>query len=144
MKFIKYLLLTVLLSAAATATDFEVVNLSNAALRSVETAKASHKGALEMRAIAETGSMAPTIDEDSIVLMEKCTWDEVKTGDIIAVTNYEQVYLHRVVKVKHSYMITRGDALCFDDPIKVIPVNFRGERAFATVNIKTGKVTLLR
>jgi signal peptidase I len=126
------------------AIEYQEVKLSPVVKASIAEVQAAYNGKLTPLAIAATDSMRPLIDEDTIVMVEKCPYDQLKVGDIITIQNYEQVMLHRIVKIKRAGITTRGDALAFDDPIKTKLETYRGERAVAVINLRTGKVVKVR
>lgn len=58
---------------------------------------------------AATGSMLPTMSERSVVVVEPVKFAEVKVGDIVVFTQGGSLVCHRVLHVRGSHLITRGD-----------------------------------
>ncbi len=60
--------------------------------------------------ITPTGSMRPTISDDSIVIMAPVSKEKIKVGDIIQVKREGQIpLLHRVIEIKEGKYTTKGD-----------------------------------
>ena len=60
--------------------------------------------------IAPSGSMLPTLDEGSIVTIEKVAWDKLKKGDIIVYRNAAgQAVIHRLFERHDDRWFVLGD-----------------------------------
>jgi signal peptidase I len=71
-----------------------------------------------------TGSMKPTINPGSLVIVKESKPDEIKSGDIITFgsSNTDNVTTHRVKKVINEdgvKFITQGDANNVEDPMPI-------------------------
>lgn len=70
--------------------------------------------------IVESGSMSPTLQIDSMILVKEMSKEEIKSGDIITYysNNGDIRVTHRVVEVINNgeNFITRGDANNVNDP----------------------------
>jgi signal peptidase I len=61
-------------------------------------------------AVAPTGSMLPTLDEGSIVTMEKVTLEKLKRGDIVIYRNSSgTVVIHRLYEKHENRWFVLGD-----------------------------------
>lgn len=69
--------------------------------------------------IVDSGSMSPTIKEDSMIIVKEEKPEEIKEKDIITYYGYENSRVtHRVIEVQNQgeFFITRGDANDSNDP----------------------------
>ena len=69
-------------------------------------------------AVAPTGSMRPTFDSNSYLVTETVVASAVRVGDIIVRTDGVdgRMIVHRVVRIDHGRLVTRGDSNADDDP----------------------------
>jgi hypothetical protein len=119
------------------------VTLSKAALDAIEAIRAASNSQLQLRAIAPTGSMSPTFDEEFVVLTEQVDFSKLRRRDVIAVQGENHVpFLHRVAELGYTIR-TKGDAYPQFDQVITTRANFTGERAVAAVHTTTGKVVKL-
>lgn len=79
-----------------------------------------------------TGSMSPTFDEGSLIIIKETEEEEIKVGDIITY-NFDgsnSITTHRVVEVMDTdegkVFVTRGDANNVNDPSEVKYRNVEG------------------
>ncbi len=70
-------------------------------------------------AVVVSGSMAPTINVEDMVIIKKA--DDYKVGDIISFTNGKSRVTHRIIEITPEGYITQGDANNSQD-IAPIPV----------------------
>jgi len=72
---------------------------------------------------ADTNSMDPTIDKESTGILIPLTMDKINIGDIIVYKYKLKNIVHRVIKKGNDsngiYLITKGDNLKNQDPIKI-------------------------
>ncbi len=59
-------------------------------------------------AVVISGSMAPTINVEDMVIIKK--FDDYKVGDIISFTNGKSRVTHRIIEITPDGYITQGDA----------------------------------
>lgn len=88
-------------------------------------------------AIAPTHSMEPLLNNDCFILIEPVPFARIKVNDLIAFRDprfrvHEGKICHRVVEKKKDYLLTRGDALPYDDDWIVRPRDVIG-RVFAII-----------
>lgn len=88
-------------------------------------------------AIAPTHSMEPLLDSDCFILIEPVAFAQIKVNDLIAFRDprfrvHEGKICHRVAEKKKDCLITRGDALPYDDDWIVRPRDVIG-RVFAII-----------
>ncbi|EST54613.1 hypothetical protein T458_14115 [Brevibacillus panacihumi W25] len=58
-----------------------------------------------------SGSMAPTFQTGSIVAVKPVSFEQIKQGDIITFKDLDgRTVTHRVVEIKDSQLVTKGDA----------------------------------
>jgi signal peptidase I len=69
-----------------------------------------NKGA-DFRLRAKGYSMYPFIREGDFVTVAACSPDKIRRGDVVAIPHAEHgnLIIHRVVRIKHSYVKTKGD-----------------------------------
>ncbi|NBK97459.1 MAG: signal peptidase I [Erysipelotrichia bacterium] len=62
--------------------------------------------------IIKSGSMSPSIPKGSLVYIQNETFDEIKSGDVIAYEKELDVVVHRVYEIDltHQQLKTKGDA----------------------------------
>ena len=76
----------------------------------------------ELRLTVHGDSMLPTLKDGEMVKIEER--DEYKIGDIIAfytiIEKQLKIVVHRVILVRKTYVLTKGDNNNFIDPIKVV------------------------
>lgn len=79
-------------------------------------------------------SMLPTMKDGDMITVELC--DQYKIGDIVAyytvVDNKVKIIVHRVVFVRKTYVLAKGDNNDFIDPLRVSlnTVIGRAEKSF--------------
>lgn len=71
---------------------------------------------LSFGSVLPTGSMRPTLDEHSVILFEPYLGQLLRRGDIIEFYRGPSRVLHRVIEVRATGVITRGDANELPDP----------------------------
>ena len=82
----------------------------------------------------ESGSMEPEIHTGEIVLLKKCDFSEIRTGDIITFKTMQGYVTHRLVGTDQNalregrakYLITKGDANNIEDPGRLDPNDIEG------------------
>mgnify|MGYP006292170793 FL=1 len=69
-----------------------------------------NKGA-DFRLRAKGFSMYPFIREGDLVTVAACAADKIRRGDVVAIPHpeYGNLIIHRVVRIKHGYVKTKGD-----------------------------------
>lgn len=89
-----------------------------------------------------TGSMAPEIPRDSMILVKKCAPEEVSTGDVITFYSSDPdlggaVNTHRVTQIEQTgtglLFTTKGDANALEDRYKVAQDQLIGKVIFTSV-----------
>ena len=74
-----------------------------------------------------TGSMEPTIQVNSIVMLEPVEFKDIEVGDVIRYTSYRGFsVLHRVIAKNSSYVVTQGDANAKPDEFVVLAEQITG------------------
>lgn len=83
--------------------------------------------------ITISGSMEPKIQTGSLCFVDtRVSYDEIKTGDIIAFENFAgNMVTHRVVSVAEAGLETKGDANNVSDGVSVTENNFHGKTLFS-------------
>lgn len=118
------------------------VTLSDAARDAIARVRAAHPHTLSLHAVAATGSMKPTFDENFVVVCERIEFCEIRRRDVIGVREGEVPFLHRVIETSGAIR-TRGDAHAQRDAIVTTARNFTGWRAVAAVHRATGEIVQL-
>lgn len=118
------------------------VILSQAAHARLREMLAGHpgRGAGNVR---DTGSMRPAFDEQSIVVVERAPWEELKLGDVVLFSSGvlgRQTIAHRIVSRGRRYWNTRGDACRVNDAVELSPETYHGYRVIAAIDKRTGEV----
>lgn len=116
-------------SGCATSTGAHVAPSSSVprdrALRLAQLTAASVGG--QVFAVAATGSMKPTLDECSIVAVEKTAFDELRTGDIVIYRSRTGVpIIHRLYTLQGQTWLVLGDNNAAIDPEAVTAGNLVG------------------
>ena len=74
----------------------------------------------EIRLRVSGTSMLPAIRPGDILIVGRCTIDELGSGDVVLFRSGERLFAHRVARTcvgeGPSVLITKGDALMSDDP----------------------------
>jgi signal peptidase I len=73
-------------------------------------------------------SMYPTVRVHDIVHVSKCSFDDIRTGDVIVFINREEnkKIVHRVIKKAGKILATKGDNNFYDDMVPVRPEDIIG------------------
>ena len=83
-----------------------------------------------LKRVEPTGSMLPTIPNNSIALIKKIDPHKLKIGDIIAYNANNMTICHRIIEIgydsKGIYFKTKGDNNFYADEWKVRPENIEG------------------
>ena len=83
----------------------------------------------ELQLIVHGDSMLPTLKDGNVIKIEKC--NEYRIGDIVVfytiVENQLKIIVHRVIFVRKTYVLTKGDNNDFVDPIKVMNTMILGK-----------------
>lgn len=83
-----------------------------------------------VRSVARGASMLPSIFPADTLEIRARNFDEARAGDVVLAMNGDQLYTHRVVREElrcgKRVLITRGDALRFDDQQPVSKDEFLG------------------
>ena len=84
--------------------------------------------------IITSGSMAPELPVNSIVLIKQTSFDSVKVGDIISFKsdNYDLPICHRIAKITDQGFITKGDNVDIPDQEIVTSEKLLGKLIFKT------------
>lgn len=93
--------------------------------------------------VRPTGSMRPTFDERSIVVVEQAPWEALSLGDVVLFSSDlsgPQTIAHRIVSRGRRYWRTRGDACRVNDLEELRPENYHGYRVIAAIDKQTGEV----
>ena len=70
--------------------------------------------------IANTNSMDPTLDEDSIVMVKHITdYSEIQVGDIVTYKDSEGTVVHRIVWIDSKGVVVKGDNNAYPDYIHI-------------------------
>lgn len=77
----------------------------------------------------ESGSMEPTINKGSFIILRKCEYEDVEEKDIITFKTENGYVTHRLIGVDkealrdgcEAYLITKGDANNIADPERLNP-----------------------
>jgi signal peptidase I len=78
-------------------------------------------------AVAATGSMKPTLDENSVVTVERVAFSKLRRGDIIIYLNsHGQAIIHRLYEQHGSSWFVLGDNNGSVDAEAVTSSNFQG------------------
>lgn len=78
-------------------------------------------------AVAPTGSMKPTLDENSVVTVERVAFTKLRRGDIIIYLNaHGQPIIHRLYEQHGNSWFVLGDNNGSIDAEAVTPANFQG------------------
>jgi signal peptidase I len=78
-------------------------------------------------AVAATGSMKPTLDENSVVTVEHVAFSKLRRGDIIIYLNsHGQPIIHRLYEQHGNSWFVLGDNNGSVDAEAVTPTNFQG------------------
>ena len=77
-------------------------------------------------AIVETGSMTPYMLEDSVAILKKTDYAQLKPGDVVTYDLNGQFISHRVIDLSAHQAIVKGDANAVADLTPVTTRNFVG------------------
>ncbi|MCL2339448.1 MAG: signal peptidase I [Actinomycetia bacterium] len=80
--------------------------------------------------VVMTSSMDPYILENSVVIIQKTEFSEVKIGDVITYDVNNQFVTHRVVAISGNQILVQGDANDTPDAQLVTAENFVGSVAY--------------
>lgn len=75
----------------------------------------------------QTGSMEPLINVNSMLIVQKIDFEDVKKDDIIMYESGEKMITHRVIEVTPDGLQTKGDANNLVDAYLVKPASVRGK-----------------
>lgn len=77
--------------------------------------------------IVITGSMEPTIEVNSIVMLEPVSFNDLEEGDIIRYdSGMGYSVMHRIIHKTVSYVVTKGDNNAVADTLPVMPQQVTG------------------
>lgn len=83
----------------------------------------------ELQLTVHGNSMLPTLKDGDMIKVEKC--NEYRIGDIVVfhtiVEKQLKIIVHRVIFIRKTYVLTKGDNNDFVDPIKVIGTMILGK-----------------
>lgn len=102
--------------------------------------------AASLAATAATGSMEPTFDENYVVVLEACPFEQIRPGDVVLSNPrpWARPVMHRVVQAGFGFTLyTQGDALTARDPEPLTPANYLGRRVVAALELHTGAIVWL-
>lgn len=90
--------------------------------------------------VVKTGSMAPTINPGSLIVVKKVNADTLKKGDIVTFKGAQtgNLFTHRIYKVekgKNVQFLTKGDANESVDPMTSSSKNIVGKLVFSVPRI---------
>jgi signal peptidase I len=76
--------------------------------------------------VAATGSMRPTFDETTLLVLEPAAFSELRVGDVITYRHpwLRQVIVHRIVEAHDGAFLTKGDHNDRPDNVEVTRENF--------------------
>ena len=111
----KWLLLLLLLSGCSKPPQAPSSSLPDERARHAANAVALLTGG-KVCSVAPTGSMLPTFDSNSYLVMEAADISAVRVGDIVVRRDKDRLIVHRVVRIEGGLLVTRGDANSADDP----------------------------
>lgn len=77
--------------------------------------------ALSFSSVQPTGSMRPTLDEHSVILLEPYNGQILRVGDIVEYYRDGLRIIHRVIEVRPTGVVTKGDANELPDPFVRYP-----------------------
>jgi signal peptidase I len=66
--------------------------------------------------VAPSGSMRPTFAENAFLVSEPVKLADIRVGDIVVKRSGSMLIVHRVIRVEHEGLVTRGDANDAEDP----------------------------
>ena len=83
----------------------------------------------------ESGSMEPSIRTGEVILIKKCSYENISEGDILLFRTGQGYAAHRFVGIdrealmagQSSYLITKGDANSIEDPDRLDPEMIEGK-----------------
>lgn len=84
---------------------------------------------LRVHQVSNTNSMIPTLDNNAVVVVESCAFDDLAEGDIVLFNRAALVICHRLNERSKSGWFTLGDGNARQDPEPVTPANFAGRVA---------------
>jgi signal peptidase len=95
--------------------------------------------------IITSGSMAPELEVNSLVLIAETNYDEVQVGDIISYRSgsYDLPICHRVIDKTDDGLITQGDNVSIPDGEAVTADMVRGKLIWHT-NLLAGYITFVQ
>ncbi|MDQ0150278.1 signal peptidase I [Eubacterium multiforme] len=90
--------------------------------------------------VVKTGSMAPTIDPGSLIVVKKVNANTLKKGDIVTFKGAQtgNLFTHRIYKVekgKKVQFLTKGDANESIDPMTSSSKNIVGKLVFSVPHV---------
>jgi len=80
--------------------------------------------------VVETSSMSPYILQNSVVVIHKTDFTQVKAGDVVTYETNGQFVTHRAVSMANNQITVRGDNNSAPDTQRVTPRNFVGSAAY--------------
>ncbi len=93
--------------------------------------------------VRDTGSMRPSFDERSIVVVEQTPWTALRMGDVVLFSHWSfgpETVAHRIVARSSQRLRTRGDACRLDDGFDLSPRDYHGYRVIAAIDKATGAI----
>lgn len=89
-------------------------------------ARASHGVDWTVTPIANTNSMLPLMDANTIVVLELVPFASLRTGDLVTYRGTRQTVLHRLgEKDARGHFVTAGLNNSVNDAVRVSPENFQ-------------------
>jgi hypothetical protein len=70
----------------------------------------------EIRLRVTGSSMLPSVQPGDILTIRRCVMSAVECGAIVLFTRGGRLFAHRVVARRLTHLVTRGDALAWQDP----------------------------
>jgi hypothetical protein len=70
----------------------------------------------EVRLRVMGSSMLPSVQPGDVLTIRRCAMSAVESGAIVLFTRDGRLFAHRVVARRNTHLVTRGDALEWQDP----------------------------
>ena len=70
----------------------------------------------EVRLRVTGSSMLPSVQPGDVLTIRRCVMSAVESGAIVLCTRDGRLFAHRVVSRRNTHLVTRGDALEWQDP----------------------------
>jgi Peptidase S24-like len=70
----------------------------------------------EVRLRVMGSSMLPSVQPGDVLTIQRCVMSVVESGAIVLFTREGRLFAHRVVARRNTHLVTRGDALEWQDP----------------------------